>query len=97
MARRRGRARMTAAEVRRYAHGLAAEWLQRYLARGAEPFLLKDIEPRVVRELEKIAEQHARYGPKAGDFAPVAPAPHTTPLLDALDREPVHAGKDGEA
>jgi hypothetical protein len=85
------RKKMTIEEARRFAHREIAHLLENHfqLTAEAKPMVgpgFFDIEPngpKVLAAIVSIAEQHARYGPKATDLSPAAAVVHTTPLLDA--------------
>lgn len=93
------RRKMTRAEARRFAHREAAHLLMNHFRLGAEPrpmigpglLGMEPDGPAIRAALESLAEQHARYGPKATDLQPAIVEPHTTPLLDVIRNNEVEA------
>jgi hypothetical protein len=76
--------RMTWAETRRFAHKLTGNLIQQYLDAGPELLVHEPDGPKIELALQRILEQHYRFGPKNGDKIPALAVPHETPLLDTL-------------
>lgn len=79
---RHGSKGQSAAESRRFAHGIIADLIAAHLD-SAQSWWHGPDGDAIARALGAIQEQHRRFGPKTADRLPFGLARTGTPLLDA--------------